>query len=83
MKSELEASETRSKVNYQLICNCVTKIEQECLPLLLQRIETMVKLVSEGPIQFVSLINKEIAIIIRSLFFFYSSSPVCLHVRSL
>ena len=75
----MESSERKSESIYQLICNCVTQIKQDCLSLLLQMIEAMVKLMSSGPTQFLSLMNKEIVILTRSLFFFYSFSPVRLH----
>ena len=75
----MESSERKNESIYRLICNCVAQIKQDCLSLLLQMIETMVKLMSDGPEQFLSLMNKEIVILTRSLFFYYSFSPVRLH----
>lgn len=72
----MESSERNNNSIYQLICECVAQIKQECMPLLLQMIETVVKLMSNGPVQFISLMNKENTILIRSLFFYYSFSPV-------
>ena len=76
MKNELEASSGVRDPLYETITHCNTILQSECLPLLVNILQTNINTINKCSPSFLSFLGDETTLIIRSLLFHRSFSPV-------